>query len=193
MCDRSEPWQSHSLSALEERITDVSDTPTDGTSELWPKSTSTVKRLRDKYQSPVACGFAVKIFLSVLSSPEERRQHAQISPIRSSKFAIRACTENVPANIQSRLSESTLPESRRQNDSVAVLMEDRIYHDPSVAKQKNRTYSDSQQSMNRGKAMKFAYGNGDKPLEGFTIKRGVGAGGFGEVYFAINDAGKKLP
>lgn len=43
----------------------------------------------------------------------------------------------------------------------------------------------------QGKAMKFAFGNGDKPLDGFTIKRGVGAGGFGEVYFAINDAGKE--
>ena len=46
--------------------------------------------------------------------------------------------------------------------------------------------------QNQGNAMKFAYGNGDKPLEGFTIKRGVGAGGFGEVYFAINDAGKEV-
>lgn len=44
----------------------------------------------------------------------------------------------------------------------------------------------------QGKAMKFAFGNGDKPLDGFTIKRGVGAGGFGEVYFAINDAGKEV-
>ena len=44
----------------------------------------------------------------------------------------------------------------------------------------------------QGKAMKFAYGNGDKPLEGFTIKRGVGSGGFGEVYFAVNDAGKEV-
>ncbi len=44
----------------------------------------------------------------------------------------------------------------------------------------------------QGNAMKFAYGNGDKPLDGFTIKRGVGAGGFGEVYFAVNDAGKEV-
>lgn len=44
----------------------------------------------------------------------------------------------------------------------------------------------------RGKAMKFRFGNGDKPLDGFTIKRGVGIGGFGEVYFAINEAGKEV-
>ncbi len=40
--------------------------------------------------------------------------------------------------------------------------------------------------------MKFRFGNGDQPLHGFTIKRGVGIGGFGEVYFAVNDAGKEV-
>ncbi len=40
--------------------------------------------------------------------------------------------------------------------------------------------------------MKFRFGNGDQPLSGFTIKRGVGVGGFGEVYFATNDAGKEV-
>ncbi len=44
----------------------------------------------------------------------------------------------------------------------------------------------------QGKAMKFRFGNGDQPLAGFTIKRGVGVGGFGEVYFATNDAGKEV-
>lgn len=32
--------------------------------------------------------------------------------------------------------------------------------------------------------MKFRYANGDQPLAGFTIKRGVELVGFGEVYFA---------
>ncbi|MFN3190056.1 MAG: serine/threonine-protein kinase [Aureliella sp.] len=40
--------------------------------------------------------------------------------------------------------------------------------------------------------MKFRFGNGDTPLAGFTIKRGVGIGGFGEVYFATNEAGKEV-
>ena len=44
----------------------------------------------------------------------------------------------------------------------------------------------------RVNTMKFTYGNGDRPLAGYTIKRGVGIGGFGEVYFAINDAGKEV-
>ena len=41
-------------------------------------------------------------------------------------------------------------------------------------------------------AMKFAYPSGARPLEGYTIKRGVGRGGFGEVYFATSDAGKEV-
>ena len=42
------------------------------------------------------------------------------------------------------------------------------------------------------RGMKFEYASGSKPLEGFTIKRGVGIGGFGEVYFAVSDAGKEV-
>jgi len=44
----------------------------------------------------------------------------------------------------------------------------------------------------RGGGMKFTYASGAKPLEGYTIKRGVGIGGFGEVYFAVTDAGKEV-
>lgn len=40
--------------------------------------------------------------------------------------------------------------------------------------------------------MRFTYPSGSSPLEGYTIKRGVGRGGFGEVYFAISDAGKEV-
>jgi phage shock protein PspC (stress-responsive transcriptional regulator) len=41
-------------------------------------------------------------------------------------------------------------------------------------------------------AMKFSYPSGSRPLEGYTIKRGVGRGGFGEVYYATSDAGKEV-
>jgi serine/threonine protein kinase len=40
--------------------------------------------------------------------------------------------------------------------------------------------------------MKFTYSSGQRPLDGFTIKRGVGRGGFGEVYFAVSDGGKEV-
>ncbi len=44
----------------------------------------------------------------------------------------------------------------------------------------------------RGRKIAFTYSNGDRPLDGYTIKRGIGVGGFGEVYFAISDAGKEV-
>src|SRR3990172_4943193 len=44
----------------------------------------------------------------------------------------------------------------------------------------------------RAAVMKFTYPSGSRPLDGYTIKRGVGRGGFGEVYFATSDAGKEV-
>ncbi|OHB66839.1 MAG: hypothetical protein A2V70_03830 [Planctomycetes bacterium RBG_13_63_9] len=41
-------------------------------------------------------------------------------------------------------------------------------------------------------AAKFVYPGGSKPLEGYTIKRGIGHGGFGEIYYALSDAGKEV-
>ncbi len=46
--------------------------------------------------------------------------------------------------------------------------------------------------ISRGPYMRFSYANGDQPLAGYTIKRGVGVGGFGEVYYAVSDAGKEV-
>src|SRR6266516_3004006 len=40
--------------------------------------------------------------------------------------------------------------------------------------------------------MRFTYSSGQRPLDGFTLKRGVGQGGFGEVYFAVSDGGKEV-
>lgn len=44
----------------------------------------------------------------------------------------------------------------------------------------------------RGGSLKFTYANGARPLAGYTIKRGIGRGGFGEVYFAVSDGGKEV-
>jgi len=40
--------------------------------------------------------------------------------------------------------------------------------------------------------MTFTYRWGQRPLAGFSIKRGLGRGGFGEVYFAVSDGGKEV-
>jgi serine/threonine protein kinase len=41
-------------------------------------------------------------------------------------------------------------------------------------------------------ALHFTYASGARPLDGFTIRRGIGHGGFGEVYYATSDAGKEV-
>ncbi|HZU34700.1 MAG TPA: serine/threonine-protein kinase [Gemmataceae bacterium] len=40
--------------------------------------------------------------------------------------------------------------------------------------------------------MKFTYSSGQRVLDGYTLKRGIGRGGFGEVYYAVSDAGKEV-
>ncbi len=39
---------------------------------------------------------------------------------------------------------------------------------------------------------RFTHAGGSRPLEGYTIKRGIGHGGFGEVYYATSDGGKEV-
>jgi len=38
----------------------------------------------------------------------------------------------------------------------------------------------------------YQYQHGDRPLEGYTIERAAGRGGFGEVYYAISDSGRQV-
>jgi len=38
----------------------------------------------------------------------------------------------------------------------------------------------------------YRFRHGDRPLNGFVIQRGVGRGGFGEVYYAISDGGREV-
>src|SRR2546423_4290056 len=40
--------------------------------------------------------------------------------------------------------------------------------------------------------MRFTYACGQRPLAGYTIKRGISRGGFGEVYFGLSDGGKEV-
>ena len=41
-------------------------------------------------------------------------------------------------------------------------------------------------------ADRYYFACGDRPLDGYTIKRAIGRGGFGEVYYATSDAGKEV-
>jgi len=42
------------------------------------------------------------------------------------------------------------------------------------------------------RSSRFVYAGGDRPLPGYVIKRGIGQGGFGEIYYALSDAGKEV-
>lgn len=44
----------------------------------------------------------------------------------------------------------------------------------------------------RTAAMKFTYAAEARPVDGFTIRRGIHRGGYGEVYYAVSDAGKEV-
>src|SRR5271155_745417 len=39
---------------------------------------------------------------------------------------------------------------------------------------------------------RYTFGSGARPLEGYTIKRAIGRGGFGEVYYGTSDSGKEV-
>ncbi len=40
--------------------------------------------------------------------------------------------------------------------------------------------------------MPYEFKHGDRPIEGLTVQRAVGRGGFGEVYYALTDSGKQV-
>lgn len=40
--------------------------------------------------------------------------------------------------------------------------------------------------------MAYTFKHGDRPIEGYTIQRAVGRGGFGEVYYAVSDGGREV-
>ena len=51
---------------------------------------------------------------------------------------------------------------------------------------------DTAPSQSFSTQMPFAFPPGSKPLPPYTIRRGIGSGGFGVVYFAVSDAGKEV-
>lgn len=54
----------------------------------------------------------------------------------------------------------------------------------------NQDDNDNPQAGRR--PLKFSYSSGSQPLSGYTIKRGIGVGGFGDVYYATSDGGKEV-
>ncbi|WP_425617182.1 protein kinase [Anatilimnocola sp. NA78] len=63
---------------------------------------------------------------------------------------------------------------------------------PANAEEPNAEERDAQASPKPAGGIKFTFASGVRPFDGYTIKRGIGRGGFGEVYFATTAAGKEL-
>jgi hypothetical protein len=40
--------------------------------------------------------------------------------------------------------------------------------------------------------MRYSFSSGQRVLDGYVIKRGIGRGGFGEVFYAVSDGGKEV-
>jgi len=74
---------------------------------------------------------------------------------------------------------------------VAVKPEGRQTRSPTGAEAEGAGQRDAQPSR-PAPAGKFLYPSGSRPLAGYTIKRGIGHGGFGEIYYAVSDGGKEV-
>ncbi|MEM9587008.1 MAG: serine/threonine-protein kinase [Planctomycetota bacterium] len=81
-------------------------------------------------------------------------------------------------------SASADPES--DNESEAVPLSDLPLSDSGLR------LDDTMAVNGAPKPMTFTYAPGSMPLPRYTIRRGIGMGGFGEVYFAVSEAGKEV-
>src|SRR5205823_4283716 len=86
---------------------------------------------------------------------------------------------------------ATIATTRQMGNPTATLERENLSAMNAQAPQLDdpeRPRTDSPRADLPRAAIKFTYPSGARPLEGYTIKRGVGRGGFGEVYFATSDA-----
>lgn len=72
------------------------------------------------------------------------------------------------------------------DSDVETDINETVHHEP----------QDSSESPSGGSASvlhgRYTFGSGARPLDGYTIKRAIGRGGFGEVYFATSDSGREV-
>ena len=84
---------------------------------------------------------------------------------------------------------SDLKSEMEKGWQVTTLLEERLGRHVSAG---GGDWESGRARSNEAPAMKFTYTSGSRALEGYTIKRGVGHGGFGEVYYAVSDGGKEV-
>ena len=71
-----------------------------------------------------------------------------------------------------------------------MTIDETIAHEPDS--DPRRPAPEAPEPRSGGAVGRYFYTSGARPLDGYTIKRAIGRGGFGEVYYALTDAGKEV-
>jgi eukaryotic-like serine/threonine-protein kinase len=90
-----------------------------------------------------------------------------------------ATAEELPGADINNMDETVVHEPKDQSGSGPA--------DPMGSAKMPKANHSLQQAQGR-----YTFGSGARPLDGYTIKRAIGRGGFGEVYYATSDSGKEV-
>ncbi len=88
------------------------------------------------------------------------------------------------ANSPDLLNNTSLAPPKSQNQNRG--------HHHSGGSNEHDWLGETQLGKSPARPMTFTYPPGSTPLPRYTIRRGIGVGGFGEVYFAVSDVGKEV-
>ncbi|MDR3632601.1 MAG: serine/threonine-protein kinase [Isosphaeraceae bacterium] len=83
--------------------------------------------------------------------------------------------------------------SATARDLTAEDMRETVAYEPNTESGLDRpTGSSDMPTKSPQGPHRYTFGSGARPLDGYTIKRAIGRGGFGEVYYATSDSGKEV-
>jgi len=84
--------------------------------------------------------------------------------------------------------------SAMARDIPGADLDETIAHEPNPQSGPDRPIGTSEMPTHipTPQGHRYTYGSGARPLDGYTIKRAIGRGGFGEVYYATSDSGKEV-
>ena len=122
------------------------------------------------------------VSMDVLSPQKHRFMTALLDKLWINKHGRKTEPNQSPNQVPSSSSET--------KDLLAEGSQQKVGHDHGQARE--QWLGETQSSDTSPRPMNFTYPPGSTPLPRHTIRRGIGMGGFGEVYFAVTDAGKEV-